>query len=332
MRAMRMKETKSVEEAPLELVELEEPRPSLHEVKIGVRTCGVCHTDLHTVEGDLSVPKLPLVPGHEVVGVVEELGDEVHRFKEGDRVGVPWLYSSCGECKFCKEGRENLCEDPKFTGFHVDGGYEEFMVSKEDFTYPIPENFSNENAAPLLCAGIIGYRSLCLSDVKPGERLGLFGFGASAHIVIQMAVDMGCEVYVFTRSEDHRRLARELGSSWEGSAKDDPPHKLDSAITFAPVGWIVKEALRVMEKGGTLAINAIHLTPIPELDYELIYHERTVQSVANATREDAEEFLRIAGDIPVKTEVEVFPLEEANQVFKLLKDSRIEGAAVLKVR
>ncbi|KXB02677.1 alcohol dehydrogenase [candidate division MSBL1 archaeon SCGC-AAA261F19] len=331
MKAMQLKEPKPVEQAPLEMVELKEPRPGPKEVKIDVQACGVCHTDLHTVEGELSLPKLPIVPGHEVVGVVEESGDEAEHFEVGDRVGVTWLYSSCGECKFCRRGQENLCEDPMFTGLHADGGYEESMVAKEDFVYPIPKNISDEDAAPLLCAGVIGYRSLRLSEVKPGQRLGLFGFGASAHIVIQLATDMGCEVYVFTRSEEHRRLARELGSAWEGSAKDDPPHRIDSGITFAPVGWIVKEALRDLEKGGTLAINAIHMTPIPELDYDLIYHEKKLRSVANVTREDAEGFLKIAGDIPVQTEVETFPLEEANRALRLLKDSKINGAGVLKV-
>lgn len=331
MKAMQLKEVKAVDEDPLELVEISEPDPGPGEVKIKVRTCGVCHTDLHTVEGDLDLPGLPLVPGHEVVGTVEKLGPETGRFEEGDRVGIPWLYSSCEKCKFCKRGMENLCEGPKFTGLHVDGGYEEFMIAKEDFVYPIPENFTDENAAPLLCAGVIGYRSFRLSDVKPGERLGLFGFGASAHIVIQIATALGCEVYVFTRSEEHRQLARELGSAWEGSAKDDPPEKIDSGITFAPAGWVAKEALRVLEKGGTLAINAIHMTPIPELDYELLYYEKNVRSVANVTRRDAREFLKIAEGIEIETEVEVFPLEDANRVLKLLKNSGINGAGVLKV-
>lgn len=331
MKAMQLKETKPAEESPLELVNLPEPSPESGEVKIRVKACGVCHTDLHTVEGDLTIPELPVVPGHEVVGVVEEVGSEVSEFVEGDKVGVPWVYSSCGRCEFCRAGRENLCENLRFTGLHVNGGYEEYMMAEEDFTFPIPGNFSDENAAPLLCAGVIGYRAFRLSEVKPGEKLGLFGFGASAHIVIQIATVLGCEVYVFTRSEDHRRLARELGSVWEGSAKDDPPEKIDRAITFAPAGWIVREALRVLEKGGTLAINAIHMTPIPEIDYDLIYYEKNVKSVANVTRRDAREFLKIAGGIPIKTEVETFLLEEANEALQLLKDSEINGAGVLKI-
>ncbi len=328
---MQLKEAKPVTEAPLGMVEVPRPEPERGEVRIRVKTCGVCHTDLHTVEGELDLPKLPLVPGHEVVGVIDKLGPGTSRFQKGDRVGVPWLYSTDRTCRFCSRGMENLCEEPKFTGLHVDGGYQEYMIGEEDFIYLIPENFSDENAAPLLCAGIIGYRSYRLSEIRPGQRLGLYGFGASAHLVIQIATAMGCEVYVFTRSEEHRQLARDLGSSWEGSAKGDPPHKLDSAITFAPAGWIVNEALRVLDKGGTLAINAIYMSPIPELDYERLYHEKTVKSVANVTRRDAEEFLKIAGAIPIETEVEVFPLKAANKVLGMLKNSEINGAAVLRV-
>lgn len=331
VKAMRLKETKPAEEEPLDLVDLPEPSPGPGEVKIDVKACGVCHTDLHTVEGELDVPNFPIVPGHEVVGTVDEVGPGVNQFAEGDRVGVPWVYSHCGECRFCRSGRENLCEDLKFTGLDVDGGYAEYMVSDEEFTFPVAEDLPDENAAPLMCAGVIGYRSFRLSGVKPGEKLGLFGFGASAHIVIQIATTLGCDVYVFTRSEDHRRLARELGSVWEGSAKDEPPEKIDRAITFAPAGWIVKEALRVLDRGGTLAINAVHMSPIPELDYDLLYHEREVKSVANVARRDVEEFMKIAGGIPIETEVETFPLEDANEALRRVKDSEINGAAVLKM-
>ncbi len=331
MKAMLLNAPKPVESSPLEFTDIPKPRPKKGEIRLKVSACGVCHTDLHTVEGELSLPKLPLVPGHEVVGYVDALGDGAKRFKKGDRVGAFWLYSSCGKCKFCKRGQENLCENGKFTGLHEDGGYEEYMIADENFIYKIPDNFSDENAAPLLCAGIIGYRSFVLSEVKPGERLGLFGFGASAHIVIQIALHEGCEVYVFSRSEEHRSLARKLGASWTGSATDDPPKKIDAAITFAPAGWIVKEGLRVMEKGGTLAINAIYMSPIPELDYRLIYHERKVRSVANETRKDAEELLKLAGEIPIKTEVETFDLERANHALNLLKHGKINGAGVLKL-
>lgn len=320
----------AIDTEPLSLEDLPKPEPGRGEIRIEVSACGVCHTDLHTVEGELPLPKLPLVPGHEVVGYVDSHG--ARKFKRGDRVGAFWLHSSCGRCKFCERGQENLCDSARFTGLHEDGGYGEYMVAREDFLCPIPDAFNDLNAAPLLCAGIIGYRSLVLSGIKPGERLGLFGFGASAHIVIQLAAHMGCEVYVFSRSDEHRRLAEDLGAKWSGSATDEPPERIDAGITFAPAGWIVKEALRVMDKGATLAINAIHLSPIPELDYGLIYHEKVVRSVANETRRDAQEFLKLAGEIPIKTQVETFRLEEADEALKRLKEGKVNGAAVLRVK
>ncbi len=328
---MLLSEVKPVEDAPLKSVDLPIPEPGEGEIRIKIRTCGVCHTDLHTVEGDLPIPKLPIVPGHEIVGIVDKLGKGCRRFDEGDRVGVAWLYSSCGRCRFCRSGLENLCEEARFTGLHANGGYEEFMVVNEDFSYPIPSVFSDENAAPLLCAGVIGYRSFRMSGIKPGGKLALFGFGASAHIVIQIAAAMECSVYVFTRSEEHRRLARELGSKWEGGLDGEPPEKAESAIIFAPAGWIVKKALGVLDRAGTLAINAIHMSPIPEIPYNLLWHERRIVSVANVTREDAERFLKLASEILIRTEVEIFPLEEANQALVMMKKSKIEGAAVLKV-
>lgn len=331
MRAMMLRHPGPVEEVGLELVDIPEPSPGPGEVKIRVSTCGVCHTDLHIVEGELDLPRLPIVPGHEIVGVVEEMGEGVGRYEVGERVGVAWLYSSCGVCKFCSRGLENLCESARFTGLHENGGYAEYMVAKEDYTYPIPESFTDENAAPLLCAGVIGYRSFGLSEVQPGQRLGLYGFGASAHIVIQVATALGCEVYVFTRSEEHRQLARRLGSVWEGSATDAPPRKLDSAIIFAPAGWVVKEALSALDRGGTIAINAIHMSPIPEIPYDILWHERKIRSVANVTRRDVEQLLKIAGEIPIETEVEVFELEEADQALKMMKDREVKGAAVLRI-
>lgn len=331
MRAMQLGEPRKVEESPLRMVDLPVPEPGAGEIRIHIRTCGVCHTDLHIIEGDLSLPMIPIVPGHEVVGVVDEISETCHRFKKGDRVGVAWLYSSCGQCRFCRMGLENLCEGARFTGLHVNGGYEEYMVVKEDFAYPILSIFSDEGAAPLLCAGVIGYRSFRMSGIRPGGRLALFGFGASAHIVIQIAKSMGCDVYVFTRSEEHRRLARNLGSKWEGGPGDAPPEKVDSAIIFAPVGRLVKEALGVLDKAGTLAINAIHMSPIPEIPYELLWHERKIVSVANVTREDAGQFLKLAADIPIRTEVELFRLEEANEALGMLKRSEIKGAAVLAI-
>ena len=331
MKAMVLRKARPIEEKPLEAVEVPAPTPGPDEIRIKVQACGVCHTDLHTVEGELTLPRLPVIPGHQIVGVVDQLGANVTRFRLGDRVGVAWLYSSCGQCDFCRRGLENLCDQARFTGLHADGGYAQYTVVPAAFAYPIPPGFPDLQAAPLLCAGVIGYRSLRLSEIQPGERLGLYGFGASAHVTIQVARHWGCEVFVFTRSEEHRQLARELGAAWVGGARDEPPALLDSAITFAPAGWIVLEALRVLRKGGTVAINAIHMSPIPEMKYSLIYGERTLRSVANMTRQDAEELLQLAAQIPIHTEVEVYPLAEANRVLQRLKDRQVRGAAVLEI-
>lgn len=331
MKAMVLQAARSIEKMPLVLSDVPMPRPGPGQVRLRVRVCGVCHTDLHTVEGELALPKLPVIPGHQIVGIVDELGEGVARFKPGDRVGVAWLHSACGRCDFCRKGLENLCVEARFTGLHVDGGYAEYALAEERFAYPIPERFSDEEASPLLCAGIIGYRSLRLSGIKPGENLGLYGFGASAHIALQVARYWGCSVYVFTRGETHRVLALELGAVWVGSAHDTPPARMDASITFAPVGWIVPLALGHLRPGGTLAINAIYMTPIPEMPYATIYEERTLRSVANFTSQDAEDFLKIAAEAPVRAEVETFPLAEANQVLQKLKRSEIRGAAALRI-
>jgi propanol-preferring alcohol dehydrogenase len=262
---------------------------------------------------------------------VDQLGANVTRFRSGDRVGVAWLYSTCGQCGFCQRGMENLCSSPRFTGLHAHGGYAQYALVRAAFAYPIPDEFADLQAAPLLCAGVIGYRSLRLCDVQPGETLGLYGFGASAHVTIQVAHHWGCEAFVFTRSAEHKQHAEELGAAWVGDARDDPPRLLDSAITFAPAGWIVLEALRVLRRGGTVAINAIHMSPIPEMRYGLIYGERTLRSVANMTRQDAEELLQLAAQIPIRTEVEAYPLTSANEVLRRLKGARVRGAAVLQV-
>ena len=331
MQAMLLQQPQPIENNPLQLVELQDPTPAPYEIRIQIRSCGICHTDLHTIEAELPLPKLPLIPGHEIVGVVDSVGAGVTRFHPGDRVGVPWLNWTCGKCRFCQRGQENLCENARFTGYHVDGGYAQYTVVSENFAYPIPEGFSDSHAAPLLCAGIIGFRALRLSDIQPGERLGLYGFGASAHLAIQVAIHWGCEVYVFSRSEEHRQLARQLGAAWGGRAEDKPPKKINSAIIFAPAGWLIPEALRVLEKGGTLALAGIYMDSIPEMDYNSIYHERTIRSVANSTRQDAEELLRLAGEIPLRTEVESFPLQEANRALQLMKRSKIRGAGVLEI-
>ncbi len=332
MKAMLLRVPRPVEENPLELADLPLPEPAPGQVRLRVRACGVCHTDLHLAEGEIATPRLPLVPGHQVVGEVDAVGAGVSRFAPGDRVGVPWLYSTCGRCDYCRRGQENLCDNARFTGQHTDGGFAGYMVVPADFACPLPPGFPDEQAAPLLCAGIIGYRSLRLSEVQPGGYLGLYGFGASAHVTIQVARHWGCQVYVFTRSAQHRRHALELGAAWVGQAQDTPPRPLDSAITFAPAGWLVPHALRALRKGGTLAINAIHMSPIPEMPYALLYGERTVRSVANATRQDAAELLQLAAEIPIRTDVELYPLTEANAVLQRLKRGEVQGAAVLEIR
>jgi propanol-preferring alcohol dehydrogenase len=299
---------------------------------VQVHTCGVCHTDLHTVEGELSIPHLPLILGHQVVGTVAALGAGVTRWRAGERVGIGWMNEVCGQCPYCRRGQENLCPQAQFTGLHVSGGYAEFVAAHERFVYALPATLDDAAAAPLLCGGVIGYRSLRLSGIEPGGRLGLYGFGASAHQAIQVARYWGCDVYVFTRSSEHRRLAQELGAAWVGGVEEKPPALLDASVTFAPAGWIVPRALEHLRTGGTLAINAIHMSPIPELPYRLLYGERSARSVANFTAQDAEEFLHLAAAIPVRTDVAVWPLAEANIVLRRLKHSEIRGAAVLQVR
>ena len=332
MRAMLLKEPLANEEKPQVMAEVEKPTPGPKEVRLKILACGICHTDLHVVEGELPSKKLPIIPGHQIVGVVESVGRKVTRFRVGDKVGVAWLNSTCGKCEFCLKGKENLCEKARFTGYDVDGGYAEYTVVSQDFAYPIPKGFSDVEAAPLLCAGVIGFRALRLSEIERGGRLGLFGFGASAHIVIQIAKYWSCQVYVFTRGEEHRKLARDLGAVWAGGAEDTPPTKMQSAIIFAPAGKLVLDALRVLEKGGTLALAGIYMTPIPEMDYqEHLYYEKTVRSVANSTRKDAEDLLELAGEIPIRAEVQEFPLEEANRSLLLLKQGKIQGAGVLRV-
>ena len=332
MRAMLLEKQAAAEESPLRLVEVPMPTPGAGEARVRVRACALCRTDLHITEGDLKLRKSPVVPGHQIVGVVDAVGAGVQQLREGDRVGVAWVHSTCGECTYCRKGLENLCDRGRFTGWDADGGYAEAMVVPESFAYPLPSNFSDLEVAPLLCAGIVGYRSFRLSNAQPGDRVGLYGFGASAHIILQVALHRGCEVYVFTRSEGHQELARKMGAAWVGRAEESPPDKLDAAIIFAPVGSLVLEALRVLRKGGTVSLADITMTPIPAIDYDrLLYHERIIRSVANATREDAREFLALAARIPVRAEIETFPLEGANDALRALKKSAIRGAGVLKI-
>jgi propanol-preferring alcohol dehydrogenase len=332
MRAMVLERARPVDESPLHLDDITLPVPQAGQVRVQVSCCGLCHTDLHTVEGDLPLPRLPLVPGHQIVGIVDALGGGVRRFKEGDRVGIPWLHSTDGRCEYCLQKLENLCDNAHFTGYHVDGGYAEFVLVGEAYAYPIPEVFSDESAAPLLCAGIIGYRSYRLSGARAGARLGLYGFGASAHLVLQLARHLGCDVYTFTRTPAHRELAKKLGAAWIGAAEDTPPQPLDAAIIFAPSGGLVPQALRVLRKAGTLVLAGITMTPIPQMDYSLLYHEHVIRSVANSTRRDAREFLELAAQVPLQAEIQVFDLEQANQALQALKKSEIRGAGVLRIR
>lgn len=331
MRAMVLEHPRPADKEPLQAREVPEPAPRPGEIRVRVRVCGVCHTDLHIVQGELPMHKLPVVPGHQVVGVVDAVGSSAKGFREGDRAGVIWLHSTDGRCEYCLRQQENLCLSAQFTGYDVDGGYAEAVIVPAAFAHHIPKNFSDENAAPLLCAGVIGYRALRLTGAAKSDRLGLYGFGASAHIVLQLARHMGCEVYVFTRAAAHKELALRLGAAWVGEAKDHPPRELDAAIVFAPAGPIVLDALRALRKGGTVALAGITMSPIPQMDYSLLYHERVVRSVANSTRQDARELLQLAAEVQVRTAVKLYPLEEANRALADMKHSRIEGAGVLRV-
>lgn len=334
MKACVLRSIAPIETNPLELTDVATPQPDGDQVLIKVSVCGVCRTDLHVIEGELPERHLPIIPGHQIIGRIEQLGANVTRFKVGDRVGVPWLHQTCGQCEFCRDEKENLCENASFTGHKVNGGYAEYTVAPADFVYPIPKAFSDIEAAPLLCAGIIGFRSLRLSGIagpSPGRRLGLYGFGAAAHVAIQVARHWGVEVYAFTRDQRHQDLALELGAVWAGFSDDQPPAKLDSAIIFAPAGELVISALKVLKKGGCLALGGIHMSQIPPLDYQLLYHERIVRSVANNTRRDGEDFLRVAAEIPIKTQTQVFDLMETNSALNALKHDAVRGAAVVKI-
>jgi propanol-preferring alcohol dehydrogenase len=331
MKAWILESPAPVERRPLASAEVPAPEPGPAEVLIRVHVCGVCRTDLHVVEGELPPRKRPVIPGHQVVGSVVRAGPQANRFLPGARVGVAWLHRTCGVCEHCRSGRENLCDNASFTGYTVDGGYAEFLVAPESFVYPIPEGFSDLAAAPLLCAGIIGFRSLRLSGIEKGGALGLYGFGAAAHVAIQVARHWGVRVYAMTRDQRHRQLARDLGAVWAGAGDDQPPEKLDSAIIFAPAGELVLSALRALKKAGTVTLGGIHMSPIPTIDYHLLYYERVIRSVANNTRRDGEDFLRIAAEIPVRAETQEFPLAEANAALNALKHDAVRGAAVLRV-
>jgi propanol-preferring alcohol dehydrogenase len=330
MDSLILQKNARIETGPLSFQDMPIPKPEPDELLIKVKACGVCHTDLHIIEGEIPLHKTPIVPGHEIIGIVEEAGKGVKSFKKGDRVGIPWLYSTCGKCQFCRDGRENLCENARFTGYDVDGGYAEYIIGLEDFTYKIPAQFDASHAAPLMCAGVVGYRAYRLSEAKKGKRLGIFGFGASAHLIIQIAVNEGCEAYVFTRSPSHKKHAEKLGAVWIGNPGDEPPHKIDSSIIFAPNGTAVLNALEATHKGGTVASSCIYMDDIPELNYEKHhYHEKKLLSVSNSTRKDVTDFLKAAAMVRIKTEITAFPLKDANKALQMMKKSELNGAAVL---
>lgn len=335
MKAIVLTKIAPIEERPLEQIDLPIPEPAYNQILVKVSVCGACHTDLDEAEGRLMPTKLPIVLGHQVVGVVAGRGKAATKFVIGDRVGITWLYWACGKCNFCQTDNENLCNTARWTGKDVNGGYAEYMVVPEDFVYHIPERFSDAEAAPLLCAGVIGYRTLRLADVTDGQTIGLFGFGASAHIVMQLIRYKfpKSPVFVFTKTAEHARLAENLGASWTGRSGDQPPAKLDRAMDFTPVGECICDALAILDKGGRLVINAIRKeTPVPPMDYaRYLWDEKELKSVANVTRRDAEEFLPLAAQIPITPTVEEFPLAQANEVLIRLKHARLRAAAVLKV-
>ncbi len=332
MKACLLRTPSRIEKNPLEYGETAEPKPGPGQVLVRVNVCGVCRTDLHVIEGELPPKKSPVIPGHQVVGRIDKTGSNATRFAKGARVGIAWLHQVDGTCEYCQRGEENLCDAPLFTGYSVDGGYAEWIVAPEAFIYPIPEGLADEHAAPLLCAGIIGYRCLRMAEVRPGAKLGFYGFGAAAHVAIQVANYWGVEVYTATRDVRHQKLAMELGAKWAGGAVDAPPAKLDASIVFAPAGEIVPEALKALRKGGRVILGGIHMSDIPSFPYDLLYQERMIRSVANNTRRDGEEFLALAAEIPIRTRVQLYPLSQANRALNALKNDAIPGAAVLQVQ
>ena len=314
----------------LKAAEIPDPQPGPGQLRIRVSACGVCRTDLHVIDGDLTEPKLPIVPGHEIVGRVDALGDGVEGFEIGARVGIPWLGHTCGHCAYCRAGTENLCDEPGFTGYQIDGGYAEMAVADAHYCFPLPEDGDDAGLAPLLCAGLIGYRSLVMAG--DAQRLGIYGFGAAAHILAQVARYQQREIFAFTSPGDEaaQRFALELGAAWAGGSDEPAPVELDAAIIFAPVGALVPAALRAVRKGGIVVCGGIHMSPIPEFPYSILWGERVVRSVANLTRQDAIDFLTLAPQVPVKTHIEEYPLAEANQALEALRSGKLTGAAVLR--
>ncbi len=332
MKAMVVEKPAPIESGPLHPIDAAVPEPAQGEIRVRVKTCGVCRTDLHVAEGDLPPHHPRIIPGHEVVGVVDKRGVGAGRFQQGDRVGIAWLRETCGICVYCRRGRENLCPNARFTGYDHDGGYCEYAVVREDFAYALPASLGDEEAAPLLCAGIIGYRAIKRADVKPGATVGLYGFGGSAHLSIQVLRHWGCRVFVMSRGGSHRDLAKDLGAEWIGDAEEAPPAPLDAAILFAPAGNLVPPAMAALDRGGILAVAGIYLSPIPVLDYEKhLFYEKELRSVTANTRADGQEFLKLAGEIPIHTSTVAFGLEQANVALQMLKHDEIKGAGVLRV-
>ncbi|MBI5343600.1 MAG: zinc-dependent alcohol dehydrogenase family protein [Deltaproteobacteria bacterium] len=332
MNAMLLREVRPIEASPLSLAEVPLPSPGPGEIRVKVSACGICRTDLHVIEGDLPPVRMPLIPGHQVVGTVDRQGEGATRFPAGTRVGIAWLRHTCGACAFCRSGKENLCEAPLFTGYHRDGGFAEYAVVPEAFAYALPPAFPDAEAAPLLCAGIIGYRALRRADLPPGGKLAIYGFGSSAHIVIQLALHRGCEVFVCTRGESHRALARKMGASWAGEDPAEMPAAADSAILFAPAGELIPPALRALKKGGTLSLAGIHMSDVPPMRYEeCLFYEKNVRSVTANTRRDGEDLLREAAEIPIRPKVMLFPLAEANRALQMVKADPLQGTGVLTI-
>ena len=330
MKAMVLNKQESLEKKPLSLKDLPVPEPGPSEVRIKVIVCGACRTDLHIVEGELPAHKLPLIPGHQIVGRVEKVGSAVIKWQGGERVGVPWLYKTCGKCKYCHRGQENLCTDALFTGYDVDGGFAEYTVAPEEFVYRLPENYADLEVSPLLCAGVIGYQAFSATGLTKG-KLGLFGFGSSAHIVIQVAVHKGFEVYVVSRTDKELALAQELGAKWVGHIDDDMGVLLDAGIVFAPSGELLVNSLKKLDKGGRIVSAGIYTTPLPGFDYSLIYPEKCLTSIAHTTRDNVRAFLKVAAEVKIRTQINEYPLEEANEALLNIKNSKVSGSTVLKI-
>ncbi len=332
MKAIVLEEQRKLEEHPLKLKDIPMPEPKNEEIRIKINVCGACRTDLHIVEGELPAHKMPLIIGHQIVGIIDKLGNNVSAWKIGDRAGIPWLYKTCGTCKYCKAGKENLCDNALFTGYDVDGGFAEFTVVHQDFAYHLPENYSNQEVAPLLCAGVIGYQAFQATGLKNKGKLGLFGFGSSAHIIIQVALHLGLEVYVVSRTQSELDLAKSLGARWIGHIDDDMGTVLDAGIVFAPSGELLTQSLKKLDKGGRIVSAGIYTTPLPGFDYSLIYPEKCLTSIAHTTRKNVKSFLKIASEFKIKTQINEYKLEDANQALLNIKNSKISGSTVLLIQ